>query len=107
MPNDKEEQERLGLQYYIHSLLLAGELYTAPLESPLKRALGVRTGTGIWVMDFADKFPDCHVIGTDLSAIQPTFLPLFKAFRLHPSAVSGRSYSTKPMIASFQGDRYS
>jgi trans-aconitate methyltransferase len=56
-------------------MLLGGELYTAPLESAPKRVLDIGTGTGIWAMDVADKFPDCHVIGTDLSAIQPTFVP--------------------------------
>jgi trans-aconitate methyltransferase len=56
-------------------MLLGGELYTAPIESAPKRALDVGTGTGIWAMDLADKFPDCHVTGTDLSAIQPIFVP--------------------------------
>jgi len=54
MPNDEEEQDRLDLQHHIYSLLLAGELYTAPSESPPKRALYVGTGTEIWAMDFAD-----------------------------------------------------
>lgn len=26
-------------------------------------------------MEFADKYPDCEVIATDLSAIQPSFVP--------------------------------
>ncbi|ETS81475.1 hypothetical protein PFICI_06477 [Pestalotiopsis fici W106-1] len=33
--------------------------------------LDVATGTGIWAIEFAEKFPQSHVIGTDLSAIQP------------------------------------
>jgi hypothetical protein len=74
MPNDGEEQDRLDLQHHIYSLLLAGELYTAPSEPSPKRALDVEIGIGIWAMDFADKFPNCHVIGTGLSAIQPTFV---------------------------------
>jgi methylase of polypeptide subunit release factors len=75
MPNDEKEQERLDFQHHIYSLLLAGELYTAPIESPPKRALDVGTGTGIWAMDFADKFPDCHIVGTDLSAISANVRP--------------------------------
>lgn len=45
MPNNGEEQERLDLQHHIYSLLLAGGLYTAPLEPLLKRALDVGTGS--------------------------------------------------------------
>jgi len=37
--------------------------------------LDIGTGTGIWAIDFADQFPECTVTGTDLSAIQPTWIP--------------------------------
>jgi hypothetical protein len=33
------------------------------------------TGTGIWAMDFADDHPSTSVIATDLSPIQPDFVP--------------------------------
>ncbi|KIL94136.1 hypothetical protein FAVG1_02698 [Fusarium avenaceum] len=45
---------------------------TASLTSEI---LKYRTGTGIWAMDFADEFPNVKVIGTDLSPIQPSWLP--------------------------------
>lgn len=35
----------------------------------------VSTGTGIWAIDFADEYPDTEVVGTDLSPIQPAFVP--------------------------------
>jgi trans-aconitate methyltransferase len=75
IPNDEREQDRLDLQHHIYSMLLEGELYTAPLESAPRRVLDVGTGTGIWAMDLADRFPDCQIIGSDLSAIQPTIVP--------------------------------
>lgn len=31
--------------------------------------------TGIWAIDFAEAYPSAEVIGTDLSPIQPTFVP--------------------------------
>ncbi len=37
--------------------------------------LDVGTGTGIWAIDFADEHPESEVIGTDLSPIQPSFVP--------------------------------
>jgi len=33
------------------------------------------TGTGIWAIDFADEFPFAAVTGTDLSPIQPSWVP--------------------------------
>ena len=30
---------------------------------------------GLWPIDFADKFSACNVIGTDISPIQPTWVP--------------------------------
>jgi len=37
--------------------------------------LDLGTGTGIWSIDMADKYPDAEVIGTDLSPIQPKWIP--------------------------------
>lgn len=33
------------------------------------------TGTGIWAIDFADEFTGATVVGTDLSPIQPSWIP--------------------------------
>lgn len=41
----------------------------APVESP-KFVVDIGTGTGIWAIEFAEKHPDCQVVGTDLSFIQ-------------------------------------
>jgi cyclopropane fatty-acyl-phospholipid synthase-like methyltransferase len=37
--------------------------------------LDLGTGTGIWAIDFADEYPSASVIGTDLSPIQPHWIP--------------------------------
>ena len=65
------EQDRLDLQHHVIKLLLNGELHLAPLENP-KRILDLGTGTGLWAIEMADKFPKAKVIGTDLSPVQPT-----------------------------------
>ncbi|KAF8248364.1 S-adenosyl-L-methionine-dependent methyltransferase [Wilcoxina mikolae CBS 423.85] len=54
--------------------LLDGELYKAPIKNP-QRIMDVGTGTGIWAIDVADKFPETEVIGVDLSPIQPQWVP--------------------------------
>ncbi|KAA8914987.1 TAM domain methyltransferase [Sphaerosporella brunnea] len=74
LPNDEQEQDRLDMMHHIYSLLLGGQLHLAPLQDP-HRILDVGCGTGIWVIDMADKFPSAEVTGTDLSPIQPGWVP--------------------------------
>lgn len=75
LPNDEPEQDRQDLLHHIFRLILDGKLLRAPLGHAPPRVLDIGTGTGIWAMDFADEFPESSVIGTDLSPIQPTWVP--------------------------------
>lgn len=76
LPNDEQEQDRLDLLHHIFLLILGGKLYDAPINpTRLKRVLDIGTGTGIWAIDFADEHPGVDVLGTDLSPIQPTWVP--------------------------------
>ncbi|KIW72089.1 hypothetical protein PV04_00310 [Phialophora macrospora] len=75
LPNDEQEQDRLDLLHHICKMLLGGELFTAPLPSDPHRILDVGTGTGIWAVDVADQYPGALVFGTDLSPIQPRWVP--------------------------------
>ncbi|CAD6442425.1 ce38a3c4-4cb8-4bcf-8559-aec471d2970a [Sclerotinia trifoliorum] len=74
MPNDDDEQDRMDLLHHVFNLVLDGKLYLAPIEDP-QRVLDVGTGTGIWAIDFADQYPSSHVVGCDLSPIQPGWIP--------------------------------
>jgi SAM-dependent methyltransferase len=75
LPNDEREQDRLDLMHHIFKLILRGELFAAPLPKNLQHVLDFGTGTGIWAIDFADEFPSAEVLGTDLSPIQPSWVP--------------------------------
>ncbi|KAJ3549015.1 hypothetical protein NM208_g712 [Fusarium decemcellulare] len=75
VPNDQEEQDRMDLVHHIFRLVLGGELFLAPIPGDIQRVLDLGTGTGIWAMDFADEYPSAEVIGTDLSPIQPGWVP--------------------------------
>ena len=55
--------------------LMGDRLHWAPIGTDPHKVLDLGTGTGIWAIDFADEFPSAEVIGTDLSAIQPSWVP--------------------------------
>jgi SAM-dependent methyltransferase len=56
-------------------ITLDGALHRSPLAKDIHHVLDVGTGTGIWAIDFADKYPSAIVTGTDLSPIQPDYVP--------------------------------
>lgn len=61
---------------YATFLALESKLYLAPLEtSHVSNVLDIGTGAGLWAIDFADDFPEANVTGTDISPIQPSFVP--------------------------------
>lgn len=55
-------------------MVLGGALFTAPLKEPL-HILDLGTGTGIWAVEMAEEFPAAIVQGTDISPIQPEWVP--------------------------------
>ncbi|KAF2278458.1 S-adenosyl-L-methionine-dependent methyltransferase [Westerdykella ornata] len=73
-PNDQSENERLDLQYEILKVLLKGRNYFAPLKDP-RKILDIGTGTGKWAIEMGNAFPKAEVTGTDLSPIQPEWVP--------------------------------
>ncbi|KAF8429589.1 S-adenosyl-L-methionine-dependent methyltransferase [Tirmania nivea] len=80
-PNDAKEQERLDLSHKIYLLLMRGALHWAPIGNEPTRILDIGTGTGIWVIDMAEKYPNSTIIGTDVLNIQPV-LGYAEHFRL-------------------------
>lgn len=61
--------------HHIFKLILGGRLFNAPIGADPHRVLDFGTGTGIWAIDFADEFPSAAILGTDLSPIQPQWVP--------------------------------
>ncbi|KAE8862041.1 hypothetical protein PTNB73_07595 [Pyrenophora teres f. teres] len=80
MPIDEKELDRNDLQHHKYTLLLRDRLFIAPisdttLNSANARILDLGTGTGIWAMDMADKYPLANILGVDIAATQPAFVP--------------------------------
>ncbi|KAF6830213.1 hypothetical protein CPLU01_07507 [Colletotrichum plurivorum] len=75
-PNDEEECDRLDFNHALILKALDGRLYLAPLEqAKINRILDIGTGTGIWAIEMGDLFSNAEVVGNDLSAIQPGWVP--------------------------------
>ncbi|KAF5233563.1 hypothetical protein FAUST_8107 [Fusarium austroamericanum] len=81
-PNDERQRDSMDISHHSLTLLLDGKLFLAPLKEGPKAMLDIGTGTGIWAIDFADEYPEAEVIGTDLSPIQPSWVPPNVKFEL-------------------------
>jgi ubiquinone/menaquinone biosynthesis C-methylase UbiE len=75
IPNDERENDRLDLQNHLFMMTLENKLYLSPLQKDIHNAIDVGTGTGIWAIDFAEEHPEAKIVGTDLSPIQPSWVP--------------------------------
>jgi len=74
LPNDEAEKYRLDLQHQLWLITLFDELNLAPVKN-LHNVLDFGTGTGVWAIEFANKHPTAQVVGSDLSPIQPDYVP--------------------------------
>jgi SAM-dependent methyltransferase len=74
-PVDETQNEGLDIIHNVLLMALNNELYLAPIGNDPGKVLDVGTGTGIWAVDFADQHPSAEVTGTDISPIQPAWVP--------------------------------
>jgi Methyltransferase domain len=94
LPNDELEKERLDALQTCFYLLFGTNVVApinknpteigtaAPLSLLLIAIVDIGTGSGRWVVEVADDYPTAHVVGTDLSPIQPTDVPTNAEFIL-------------------------
>ncbi|KAM0342587.1 hypothetical protein ACHAPU_009442 [Fusarium lateritium] len=75
IPNDDAEQNRDDMKHAMMLELTSGNLFFSPVGNNPQKIIDLATGTGIWAIDVADKFPSASVIGVDLSPIQPSWVP--------------------------------
>ncbi|KAK1984506.1 methyltransferase domain-containing protein [Colletotrichum cereale] len=67
---------RLDMCHAVMVKTIRNRLFLAPIdEAKTQRILDIGTGTGIWAMEMGDLFPHAEILGNDLSAIQPDWVP--------------------------------
>ncbi|KAK3323198.1 S-adenosyl-L-methionine-dependent methyltransferase [Cercophora scortea] len=81
-PNDETQTESMDINHHLCTLVTDGKLHLAPIPDDIKKAIDIGTGTGIWAIDFADEHPGTEVIGTDVSPIQPGWVPPNLSFEI-------------------------
>ncbi|KAA8622073.1 hypothetical protein SMACR_09972 [Sordaria macrospora] len=82
-PNDQRHVEAMEIGHHALMVQLDGKLFLSPLDKKkVQKVLDIATGSGLWAIDFADEFPNAEVIGTDVSPIQPSWVPPNVKFEL-------------------------
>ncbi|KAF4416383.1 s-adenosyl-l-methionine-dependent methyltransferase [Fusarium acutatum] len=81
-PTDDDYQEGQDILHHYTLLLFDDKLHLAPIGKNPQKVLDVGTGTGIWAIDMADEYPSAEVVGTDISAVQPAFVPPNCSFQI-------------------------
>ncbi|KAH7136848.1 S-adenosyl-L-methionine-dependent methyltransferase [Dactylonectria estremocensis] len=74
-PNDEQQSDSIDINHHALTLLLGGKLFIAPIDDKVQKVIDIGCGTGIWAIEFADQYPEAEVIGSDLSPIQPSWVP--------------------------------
>ncbi|KAF5009232.1 hypothetical protein FDECE_4525 [Fusarium decemcellulare] len=72
--NDDLQNESMDINHHLLTLAIGDKLNLAPLKNNIEKAVDIGTGTGIWAM-LVHKHPSCKVVGTDISPIQPGWVP--------------------------------
>ncbi|KAI2638000.1 S-adenosyl-L-methionine-dependent methyltransferase [Hypomontagnella submonticulosa] len=81
-PNDEQQLQSVDITHHYLTRLIGDKLFLAPIPDDVQHVLDIGTGSGIWVIDFADTHPNAEVTGTDLSPTQPLWVPPNVRFEL-------------------------
>ncbi|KAK7416831.1 hypothetical protein QQZ08_011854 [Neonectria magnoliae] len=102
-PTDEKHIEGLDVSHQFTLMLMEDKLFQAPLSDSPQKILDVGTGTGIWAIDIADEYPSAKVLGFDISAVQPSWVPPNCSFQIDDAQLD---WTFKPNEYDFIHMRY-
>ncbi|KAK5100977.1 hypothetical protein LTS08_004583 [Lithohypha guttulata] len=73
--NDEDAKCHMDICHALYTQTFNDKLFLAPIDPYPQQILDLGTGTGIWAIDMAEEYPSAIVVGTDLSPIQPNWVP--------------------------------
>ncbi|RMJ15482.1 hypothetical protein CDV36_004866 [Fusarium kuroshium] len=73
-PNDALQNEVMDIHHHLLTIASEDKLHHAPIKKDIEASTSIRNVTDL-LSDFADEFSVTEVIGTDLSPIQPSWVP--------------------------------
>lgn len=63
------------MMHELLSIANDGKLHHAPIGASPQRILDLGAGTGIWCVEMGDLYPSAEIIGVDISANMPAYVP--------------------------------
>lgn len=75
VPFDEEEQMHMHARHKMLRICLSGALTSTRLSPETKTILDIGTGTGVWAVEMAARYPGSQIIGIDISKIQSNIVP--------------------------------
>lgn len=78
-------------------MLCDDQLHLAPIPDNPRKILDLGTGSGIWAIDMAEKYPSARVIGVDTTPVQPDFVPPNLTFEVSEFAPAALRRSLIPL----------
>lgn len=72
VPFDEKEQQRMEIQHRLFRHCLNGALTATRIPLNVERILDLGSGTGVWPLEMAVRYPQAKILGIDISRIQRT-----------------------------------
>ncbi|KAI2632866.1 S-adenosyl-L-methionine-dependent methyltransferase [Xylaria nigripes] len=72
VPFDEKEQQRMELSHRLYRHCLNGALTTTRIPLNVKSIVDLGSGTGVWPLEMAARYPQADILGIDISRIQKT-----------------------------------
>ncbi|KXJ93798.1 S-adenosyl-L-methionine-dependent methyltransferase [Microdochium bolleyi] len=75
VPFDESEQRHMHARHRLLRVCLDGALTNTRLSPEIRTIVDIGTGTGVWAIEMASRYPGARITGIDISNIQSRIVP--------------------------------